>query len=112
MPYYFGLKAEAFYFADQPFEAFKAVCEAQAMIERCEDRWWVAEIHRLRGVFLTAIDADENQIEASFRAAVNMAREQKSISLAKRAEATYTEYRRRRDGEHGFRLPLCSSPEE
>ena len=35
---------------------------------------------------------DEAQIEASFCAAVRIAKEQKSISLQKRAEATYAEY--------------------
>ena len=38
--------------------------------------------------------ADETQIEASFCAAIQIAREQKSISLEKRAEGTYAEYRR------------------
>jgi len=47
-------------------------------------------------VFLAAIGADETQIEASFRAAINTARQQKSISLAKRAEASHAEYRRRK----------------
>ena len=63
------------------------------MIERFEDRGSCAELHRLRGVFLTAIGGDETQIEASFREAIRIARQQKSISLAKRAEATYAEYR-------------------
>jgi hypothetical protein len=35
-------------------------------------------LHRLRGVFLTAIGADSSQIEASFCAAVRIAKEQKS----------------------------------
>jgi len=48
---------------------------------------------------LAAIGADEAQIEASFYAAIKTAREQKSVSLAKRAEATYAEYRRRK-GDH------------
>ena len=66
------------------------------MAERQEERWWSAELHRLRGVFLAAIGADETQIEAAFCAAIRIAREQKSISLAKRAEATYAEYRRQK----------------
>ncbi len=80
------------------------------MVERSEERWWCAELHRLRGVFLTAMGADETQIEASFCAAIRIAKEQKSISLAKRAEATYAEYRRQKasgSGGRGFRLPLC-----
>ncbi|MBV8970544.1 MAG: protein kinase [Verrucomicrobia bacterium] len=107
MPYYFGLKAEAFYYADRPFEACKAVCEAQKMIERCEDRWWFAELHRLHGVFLTAMGGDQTQIEVSFCEAIRIAKEQKSVSLEKRAEGTYADYRRQRAlGEYGFRLPL------
>ena len=49
------------------------------------------------------------QIEASFCAAIRIAREQKSVSLEKRAEGTYAEYRRQKatalEG-RGFRLPL------
>ena len=45
----------------------------------------------LHGVFLTTMGADETQIEASFRAALGIAKEQKSASLQKRAEATYAE---------------------
>jgi hypothetical protein len=68
------------------------------------------ELHRLRGVFLAAIGADEMQIEASFCEAISIAKEQKSISLEKRAEANYAEYRRQKasgSGGRGFRLPLC-----
>jgi hypothetical protein len=53
--------------------------------------------------------ADEAQIEASFREAIRTAKEQKSVSLEKRAEATYAEYRRQKTGEpggRGFQLPL------
>ena len=63
----------------------------------------------LRRVFLAAIGADETEIEASFQAAISTAREQKSVSLEKRAEATYAEYRRQKvsgSGGRGFRLPL------
>jgi hypothetical protein len=80
------------------------------VVERSEDRHWCAELHRLRGVFLMALGADEPQIEVSFREAVRTAREQKSISLATRAEATYAEYRRQKAsglGGRGFRLALC-----
>ena len=104
------LKAEALYLADRTSEALEAIREAEAVAERSEGRWWCAEMHRLRGVFLTAIGADEVQIEASFCAAIKTAREQNPVSLAKRAEATYAENRRQKAsalGGHGFRLPLC-----
>ena len=54
------------------------------MAERSEERFWCAELHRLRGVFLAAKGAEETQIEASFCAAIRIAKEQKSVSLEKR----------------------------
>jgi hypothetical protein len=67
-------------------------------------------MHRLRGMFLAALGADETQIEASFCKSIKIAKEQKSVSLEKRAEATYAEYRRQKASGlagRGFRLPLC-----
>jgi len=61
-------------------------------------------------VFLAALGAEDTQIEASFSEAIRIAKEQKSISLARRAEETYAEYRRHKAsglGGRGFRLPLC-----
>ena len=110
MPHWLALKAEALYLADRTCEALEAINEAEALAERFEERWWRAELRRLRGVFLAATGADEAEIEASFCAALRIAKEQKSVSLAKRAEATYAEYRRKKasgSGGRGFRLPLC-----
>ena len=90
VPYYLALRAEALHLAERTPEALEAIREAEALVEKSEERWWCAELHRLRGVFLTAIGADESQREVSFCAAIRIAKEQKSISLAKRAEATYT----------------------
>jgi predicted ATPase len=96
VPYYFALKAEALYLARRTSEALEAISEAEALVERFEGRHWSAELHRLRGVFLAAMGADETQIEASFREAIRTAKQQKSVSLAMRAEASYTEYRERK----------------
>jgi hypothetical protein len=66
-------------------------------------------LHLHRGVFLTAMGAEEAQIEALFQEAIRIAKEQKSVSREKRAEATYAEYRRQKasaPGGRGFRLPL------
>jgi predicted ATPase len=109
-PYLLALKAEALHLANHTPEALDALREAEAMAERSEERWWCAELHRLRGVFLATIGADETQIEASFCEAISTANQQKSTSLAKRAEATYAEYRRQKASAlrgHVFRLPLC-----
>jgi predicted ATPase len=91
------LKAEALHVANRTYEALEAIREAEALAESSEERWWCAELYRLRGVFLATLGADEAQIEASFREAIKIAKEQKSISLAKRAEASYAEYRCRKE---------------
>jgi NACHT domain len=65
MPFYLALKAEALYLADRISEALEVLNEAEALAERFEQRWWSAELHRLRGVFLTAMGAAEPKIEAS-----------------------------------------------
>jgi adenylate cyclase len=109
MPAILARKAEALHLADRTSEALEAINEAEALTERFEQRSFCAELHRLRGVFLAAMGAEETQIEASFCAAINTARAQKSISLEKRAEATYAQYRIEKANAsrgRGFRLPL------
>jgi predicted ATPase len=110
MPFLTALRAEALYLSDRISDALKAIAEVEELIERFENRYWCAELHRLKGVLLMASDADETEIEASFFAAIRTAKEQKSISLEKRAEGTYAEYRRQRvsasGGRRGFRIPL------
>jgi predicted ATPase len=96
LPHLLSLKAEALHLADRSVEALETIREAERLAERSEARWWCAELHRLRGVFLAALGTKESEIEASFCAAIKTAKEQKSVSLAKRAEATYAEYRRPR----------------
>src|SRR5262249_54000135 len=85
LPYYLKLKAEALYLADRTCEALEAINYAEALAERFENHNYCAELHWLRGVFLAAMGADKTQIEASFSAAINTAKEQKSVSLEKRA---------------------------
>jgi tetratricopeptide (TPR) repeat protein len=110
LPVWLALKAEALHLADRTTDAVAAINEAEALAERFEQGFCRAELYRLRGVFLTALGAEETQIEAAFRAAISTARKQKSVSLAKRTEATYAEYCRRKasgSAGWGFRLPLC-----
>jgi tetratricopeptide (TPR) repeat protein len=109
MPFLLALKAEALHLADRTSEALEAVMDAEALVERFENSYRSAELYRLKGVFLTAMGADDAQIQASFSAAIRIAKEQKSVSLEKRAEGTYAAYRRQKargSGECGFRLPL------
>jgi hypothetical protein len=50
-PSLLALKAEALHLADRTSEALEVIREAEAMAERSEERFWCAELHRLRGVF-------------------------------------------------------------
>ena len=109
MPIYLARKAETLHLADRTSEALEAINEAEALAERFEQRDYYAEMHRLRGVFLAALGAHETRIEASLCTAIRIAKEQKSVSLEKRAEATYAKYRRQKasaSGGRGYRLPL------
>jgi hypothetical protein len=109
VPLFLALKAEALHLADRTSEALNAIREAEALVESSEARWCSADLYRLRGVFLATMGGEETQIEASFGEAIRIAKEQKSVSLEKRAEATYVEYRRQKasgSGGRGFRLPL------
>jgi hypothetical protein len=77
------------YLTHRTSEALEAIREAEALVERREERWWCAELHRFKGVFLAAIGTNEAQIEASFCEAIRIAKEQKSVSLEKRASRTW-----------------------
>ena len=109
LPFYLAVKAQAFYLADRASEALETISEAEALAESFEVRWWCAELRRLRAVLLTALGADETRIEASFCEAIRTAKEQKSVSLEKRAEGTYAAYRRQKTSLSAgsrFRLPV------
>ena len=109
LPFLLALKAEALHLEDRNSDALEAIEEAEALVQISGRRNWCAELQRLRGVFLATMGADETQIEASFREAIRIAKEQKSVSLAKRAEASHAEYRSQKasgSGGHRFRLPL------
>jgi ATP/maltotriose-dependent transcriptional regulator MalT len=66
MPIFLARKAEALHFAGRTSEALQAISEAETVAERFEQRYFCAELHRLRGVLLAAMGAEGTQIEASF----------------------------------------------
>jgi predicted ATPase len=109
VPFFLALNAEALHLAGHTSEALEAIREAETLVERSEEHWCCSKLYRLRAVFLSATGVEETQIEASFCSAISTAKQQKSVSLQKRAEATYAEYRRQKasgSGGRGFRLPL------
>ena len=110
LPHWLAVKAEALHLAARTPEALETIQRAEALAESYDEGWWHAELQRLRGVFLASLGVEEAQIEAAFREAIATAQQQKSISLEKRAEATYAEYHRQKASVPsgcGIRLPLC-----
>jgi len=106
LPYFLALKAEALHLAGRSSEALDTITEAEALAQRSEGHWCSAELHRLRGVFLAATGADDTRVEAALREAIRIANEQKSSSLARRAESTYAAYCRQKESGGGGRLRL------
>jgi tetratricopeptide (TPR) repeat protein len=109
LPVWLALKAEALHLAGRRSEALEALNEGETLAERFEQRIYFSRLHRFRGVLLATLGAEEARIEASFCEAIRIAKEQKSVSLAIRAEATYAEYRLQKASGLGgaeFRLPL------
>ncbi len=48
MPFWLALRAEALHLADRTHEALESIDEAETLVERSEERWCCAELHRLR----------------------------------------------------------------
>jgi predicted ATPase len=96
VPYWLALKAEALQFAGRLSEALDAVQEAEALAKASGELWWLAELYRLQGVFLSGLEETKDEIENAFCKALRTARQQKSTSLAARAEASYAKFRLQR----------------
>jgi hypothetical protein len=90
-------------------QKLEAIKEADALTEKYEAYHMRSGLYWLRAVFLAAMGAEEAQIEASFQEAIRFAKEMKSVSSEKGAEAIHAEYRRQKasaSAGHAFRLPL------
>ena len=62
------------------------MAEAQTLVEQHDERWWEAEIHRLRGVvLLRQLEPQQQEAEACFQQALDVARRQEAKTLELRA---------------------------
>jgi predicted ATPase len=69
-----------------PEEGLQALAEACTLVEQQEERWWEAEIYRLRGVLLLRQPgASQAEAEAWVQRALDVARRQEAKSLELRA---------------------------
>jgi predicted ATPase len=85
--HFLGLLAEAHGKAGQAAEGFAAVAEALAVADKTGERWWEAELYRLKGELLRMQgEAEvEVEVEACFHQALAIARRQQAKSLELRA---------------------------
>jgi len=83
-PYMLAVLASAKADLGKPDEGFELLEEALASIEVSGERWWLAELHRLRGRLLAA-RGQHDKGEACFRQAIEVSSEQKARMLELRA---------------------------
>jgi predicted ATPase len=67
-------------------DGFQALAEAHTRVEQYEERWWEAEVYRLRGVLLLRQpETPQAEAETWLQRALNIARRQEAKSLELRA---------------------------
>jgi predicted ATPase len=85
LPYYLSLLAHVCRKAGQAKEGLACIDEALAEAGAHNERWWDAELHRLRGEFLLIHRADASDGEAALLCAIEIAQSQRARSLELRA---------------------------
>ncbi len=83
--YHLSLLAEAYKRAGQPGEGLAVLAEAQALVEKNEERFWEAELYRLKGELLRGTGGAASEVEACFHRAIEIARRQQAKSLELRS---------------------------
>jgi predicted ATPase len=88
--FYLALFVEAALANGMDQEASHALDKAFGLIERTDERWLEAELHRLRGQGLAETAGRESEAETNFQNALRIAREQGARSLELRAAMSLT----------------------
>jgi predicted ATPase len=85
-PFFMTLMAQAKCRVGQIEEGLKALDRAQAVVGERRERWWEAEIHRLRGELLLSESSDSaDEVAVYFEQALEVSRSQGAKSLELRA---------------------------
>jgi predicted ATPase len=86
VPYLCTVLADAADRLGHPADGLQALAEAHTLVEQHEERWWEAEVCRLRGVLLLRQPGTpQAEAEAWLRRALDVARRQQAKSLELRA---------------------------
>jgi predicted ATPase len=86
VPYWCTLLANVCAHLGHPEDGLQALAEAHTLVEQQEERWWEAEVHRLRGiVLLRQTGTPLAEAETWLQRALDVARRQEAKSLELRA---------------------------
>jgi predicted ATPase len=86
VPYFCTMLAEVCDHLGHPAEGLQALAEAHTLVEQHEERYWEAEVCRLRGVLLLRQPGTpQTEAEAWLQRALDVARHQEAKSLELRA---------------------------
>ena len=86
VPYFFTVLAEICDHLGHTEDGLQVLAKAHTLMEQQEERWWEAEISRLRGVLLLRqTTTQQAEAEACFQHALTIARRQQAKSLELRA---------------------------
>ena len=85
LPYFFALLAEGYLVLEQSQVGLQFIGEALAIVEETGERWWEAELYRLKGLLQQQQGDSEAAVEVCFRRAIEIARRQEAKSLEPRA---------------------------
>jgi predicted ATPase len=86
VPFLYTVLAEVYAHLGCTDDGLQALAEAYTLVEQHEERWWEAEVCRLRGVLLLRQPGTpQTEAEAGFQHALDVARRQEAKSLELRA---------------------------
>jgi predicted ATPase len=86
VPYFSALLADVSAHLGHTEDGLQALAEAHALMEQQEERWWEAEVSRLRGVLLLQQTGTlPTEAETCFRQALDVARRQEARAWELRA---------------------------
>jgi class 3 adenylate cyclase/tetratricopeptide (TPR) repeat protein len=110
-PYLLALLVEGYEKTGQVEEELSSLAEALATVDRSGERWYEAELYRLKGelTFQSSVQSLESRVEEAeecFLKAINVAREQQAKSLELRASTSLARLWQRQGKHHAARTLL------
>ena len=85
-PYFLACLAEAYGTMEQPEAGLTALAEALTLVDTTGERWYEAELYRLKGVLLLQqSSSNQTEAESCFHQAIAIAQDQQAKSLELRA---------------------------